>query len=146
MSKERNKAVPAVYLVLKKKGNILMMRRAGSGYFDGYYGLPSGHVEARELPVEALLREVLEEIGIKILKKDIDLLHTMYRTKKDETGDRVDLFFSVSKYKGTPKICETNKCDDIKWFPSNNLPKNIVPSVKDALKYIDNKIDYSEIK
>ncbi len=146
MPKERNKAVPAVYLVLQKEGKILLMRRAGSGYFDGWYALPSGHVEAGELPMDALAREVMEEIGIKIVKKDIILEHTMYRTKKDDTGDRSDLFFSVSKYENTPINCEPNKCDDLSWFTIDNLPEKTIPYIKEVISNINDKIAYSEIK
>ena len=64
MNTKRNKAVPASYLVLKKDGKILLTRRQGSGYYDGWYGLPAGHVEAGELPTECLIREAKEEIDV----------------------------------------------------------------------------------
>ncbi len=74
MSKtERNKAVTAVYLILKREGKILIARRCNTGYQDGNYQLPAGHVDAGELPTEAMIREGNEEIGI-VLKKD-DVLH-----------------------------------------------------------------------
>ena len=94
MKKERNKAVPAVYLVLKKGDEILLMRRQGSGYYDGWYSVPAGHVEEGELPLEGLIRETTEELGIDLNPKYIHLVHTMYRTKHDKTGDRTDLFLS----------------------------------------------------
>lgn len=146
MPKERNKAVPAVYLVLQKENNILLMRRAGSGYYDGWYSLPSGHVEAGELPTDAIVREVMEEIGVTINESDIKLIHTMYRTKKDETGDRVDLFFYAKTWQNDPKICEPDKCDDLKWFSLNHLPENIIPYIRDVIAAINEKINYSEIK
>lgn len=145
MSKERNKAVPAVYLVLKKENKILLMRRAGSAYYENWYSLPAGHIEEGELPIDAFIREVYEEIGIKINKEDVQLIHTMYRTKKDETGDRVDLFFTASKYQNEPKICEPGKCDDLQWFPINNLPEKVVPYIRDVIRDINDKINYSEI-
>ena len=63
MTRDRNKAVPASYLFLQKGDGILLMRRQNSGYYDGWYTVPAGHVEAGELPVDALLREAKEEIG-----------------------------------------------------------------------------------
>src|SRR3989338_5936786 len=114
MPKERNNAVPASYLILRKGKEILFMRRKGSGYYDGWYSVPAGHVEAGELPVDALLRETKEELGITLDKNDARLVHTMYRTKHDETGDRADLFFKVAKWAGEITNAEPHKCDDIK--------------------------------
>ena len=95
--KERNKAVPAVYLILEKDGEVLLGRRKGSGYFDGWYALPAGHVEADELPLAALVRETKEEIDVSINLEDLKLVYTMYRPKHDETGERFDMFFTADK-------------------------------------------------
>lgn len=46
------------------------MRRRGSGYYDGWYSVPAGHVEAGELPVDRLVREAREELGITLDKGD----------------------------------------------------------------------------
>ncbi len=145
MPKQRNKAVPAVYLILKKGDNILLMRRQGSGYYDGYYLVPAGHVEAGELPIEGLVRETSEKLGITINPNDAHLAHTMYRTKHDETGDRADLFFIVEKWSGEIKNIEPNKCDDIRWFPIKNLPENMMHHVREAIQNIEKGIIYSEL-
>ena len=145
MSKERNKAVPAVYLFLRKESEILLMQRQGSGYYDGWYSVPAGHVEAGELPVAGLVREVAEELGIIIDPKDAHLVHTMYRTKHDETGDRVDLFFIVDKWSGKITNTEPHKCSDISWFSINALPENMMHHVKAAIQTFENDISYSEL-
>ena len=54
MLKDRNKAVPAVYLILKEGDKILLGRRVNTGYHDGDYTVPSGHVEAGEFPCDDL--------------------------------------------------------------------------------------------
>ncbi len=145
MFKERHKAVPAVYLILKKGDEILLMRRQNSGYYDGWYSIPAGHVEAGELPMGGLIREVFEELGTTLDQKDLELVHTMYRAKHDETGERVDLFFMVGKWSGEPKINEPHKCDDIRWFPVNNLPENTMHHVRDAVLKSEKGILYSEV-
>ncbi len=144
MTKERNKAVPAVYLFLRKGDEILLMRRQSSGYYDGWYSVPAGHVEAGELPLEGLIRETAEEIGIVIDPKDVKLVHTMYRTKHDETGDRVDLFFLSKKWSGEIRIMEPNKCTGIQWFPIKKLPENMMHHVEKAILDVENGIWYSE--
>jgi 8-oxo-dGTP diphosphatase len=143
--KERNKAVPAVYLFLRKGDGILLARRQGSGYYDAWYSVPAGHVEVEELPINGLIREVKEELDINIEPKEIKLVHTMYRAKNDETGDRVDLFFTSTKWTGVIKIAEPNKCDDIQWFSIHDLPENMMHHVKEALISSEKGIIYSEL-
>src|SRR4051812_28584615 len=114
MQKERHKAVPAAYLLLKKDGKILLGRRQNTTYYDGWYGSgASGHVEAGELPIDAVLREAKEEIGIDIKPEDVVFAHAMYRVAHDESGERVDYFFITKNWTGEPKIMEPDKCDDL---------------------------------
>lgn len=121
------------------------MWRKGSGYYDGWYSVPAGHVEAGELPVGALLREIKEELGITLDKNDVRLVHTMYRTKHDETGDRTDLFFEATKWAGEITNTEPHKCDDIQWFSLHALPENTMHHVKEAIWNVGNGIVYSEL-
>lgn len=39
---------------------------------------------------------------------------------------------------------EKNKCDNLEWFSLDNLPKNIIPYVKQALESFQKNITYSE--
>lgn len=145
MIKERNRAVPASYLVLKKNDKVLLARRFNTGYYDGYYSLPAGHVEAGELPLNALVREIQEEIGIEIVEENLHLAHIMYRTKRDETGDRADFFFVADNYQREIENKEPHKCDDLQWFPISNLPENTISHIKDVLLSIEKGIVYSEL-
>ncbi len=145
MSFSRSKAVPASYLILEKEGRILLMRRQNSGYYDGWYSVPAGHVEEGELPIDCLIRETEEEIGIKLEKENIKPAHAMYRTKHDETGDRADYFFVATKWDGEPVIAEPHKCDEMRWFPKDALPENLMHHVRDAIESIACGEVYSEL-
>lgn len=146
MKRERNKAVPAVYLILERDdGCILLMRRCNTGYQDGNYNLPSGHVEDGELPKAAMVREAKEEIGIDVVENDLEFVHASYRPKHDETGNRVDFFFCAKKWSGEIINAETNKCDDLKWADPDDLPRNTTPHVRKIIEDIGEGIMYSEI-
>lgn len=145
MSKERNKTTPAVYLFLRRREKILLGRRQNSGYYDGWYSVPAGHVEFGELPINGLIREMKEELDITVNFKDLHLVHIMYRAKHDETGERLDLFFETKKWSGEIKINEPHKCDDLHWFPVKKLPENMMHHVKIALENAKKGILYSEI-
>ena len=37
-----------------------------------------------------------------------------------------DVYFEISKYEGTIKINEPNKCEEIVWCDINNLPEDMI--------------------
>ena len=143
--KTRHKIVPAVYLILEKEGKILVARRCNTGYQDGHYQVPAGHVEEGELPTAALIREVKEEVGIDVNFIDLDLVHVSYRPKHDETGDRVDFFFRVKKWKGEVTNMEPHKCDDLKWVLPTELPENMTLHIRKGIEAISKGIFFEEI-
>lgn len=141
----RNKATTASYLVLRKDTKILFARRCNTGFQDGNYQVPAGHIDAGELPSEALIREVKEEIGIIIDPQSVKFAHTSFRPMMDDTGDRVDYFFLVDSWKGEVKNCEPTKCDDLLWATIEEMPKNTTPHVRIALEAINRGEYFSEI-
>jgi len=142
----RNNAVIAVYLFLKQNGKILIARRCNTGYQDGNYQVPAGHVDAGELPKEAIIREAKEEIGILLNSDDLRFVHACFRTKSDATGDRVDLFFEAVRWSGEVVNAELRKCDDLKWVDLSNLPVNITPYVRVAIECMDRGEFFSELE
>ena len=54
----------AVYLILIEDDKILLQRRFNTGYKDGNYSLPAGHLDDNESITQALVREVKEEIDL----------------------------------------------------------------------------------
>ena len=64
----------SVNLILKKDESILLMRRFNTGWNDGKYALMGGHVEDNENPIDAVIREANEELGL-ILKRKLGILN-----------------------------------------------------------------------
>lgn len=134
-AKSRNKAVVAVYLILLDVyEGVLIARRCNTGYEDGKYNFPSGHVEEGESPIEALIRETEEELGKVIAdelrKRPPDFCHISWRPKHDQTGDRIDLYFYHQTLKSKEKVvnAEPAKCDNLLWvYTDRELPENFVP-------------------
>ncbi len=142
MAKERFKIIPSVYLILIKDDKILLSRRYNTGFRDGEYSFPAGHLEGNETFREALVREIEEEIGLKLNLKDLMLVHVMDR--KEPKEERVDFFFISKKWGGEPKIMEPHKCDDLNWFSLSNLPDNVIPYIRQAVNCVLTNKFYSE--
>lgn len=139
---KRFKIVAASYLIFIKDGKVLLSRRFQTGYMDGHYSLPAGHVDEGETIEDCLIREVKEEVGIKLKKKDIKLVHVLHRKENDI---RLDFFYTSSVYLGEVKNMEPDKCDDLKWFRLEKLPSNILPYIKQGIEKSRQMILYSDI-
>ncbi|WP_211167163.1 NUDIX hydrolase [Aromatoleum evansii] len=119
-----------VHVLLEREGGILLMRRAGTGFFDGLFSLPGGHVESGESLARTAVREMREELGIVI---DPAALANMGVVHRRSDTNRVDFFLRAKAWSGEPRICEPDKCDALGWFPRGGLPANTVAYVRDAL-------------
>lgn len=142
MTNERYKFISAVHLILIKNDKILLLRRFNTGYEDGNYSIPAGHIDQGERAKTAMIREAKEEIGIDIDENDLQTIHVMHRMGNDQ--ERIDFFMTVKEWVGIPYNCEKNKCDELSWYALNKLPENIIPYVKSALEQIKIAKFYSE--
>lgn len=136
MTTEKFKLRSAVYLLPIKGNKVLLSRRFNTGWMDGQYSLISGHIDGQETVFEAMVREAWEEAGLKIDQKDL-IPATVVHRKSDV--EYIDFFFIIKKWSGTPIIKEPNKCDDLSWYSLDNLPKNLLPFIVEALNNYKNK-------
>ena len=141
MKTDRFKMIASGYLMLVRNGKILLSRRFQTGYMDGSYSLPAGHIEDNETLTSGTCREICEEIGVALSPPDLKLVHVMHR-KSDDI--RMDFFFITDKKGLVPKNMEPNKCDDLSWFPLNELPTNTIPYIRAAIENYQQHIFYSE--
>ncbi len=139
--KERFKFASAVHLFLIRDKKILLLRRFGTGYRDGEYSVIAGYIDGGEKATMAMAREAREEAGVTLIPENLKLVHVMHYQAEEE---RIDFFFKAESWKGTPKIMEPDKCDDLRWFSLDKLPENMVPYIKKAIESYVNGETYSE--
>lgn len=142
---EKHTARLASFVILERDGMIVLARRANTGYMDGMYQMPSGHIEAGEYPFEAAIREAKEEVGVDIAPQDLHLVHVSYCITQDIVPDYVDFFFTATKWTGEPFNAEPEKCDEIVWVSADALPSDTVPAVAEVMSYIARGMPFSHI-
>ncbi len=142
MAKEKFKIITGAYTLLMKNKKVLLAKRYNTGYCDGEWGVPAGHLEENETLIQTAIRECNEETGIRLKKTCLRLVHVMHRKESD--GERLNLFFSAKNWKGEPKITEPDKCDALSFFDIDNLPENTIEYVKQAITNISKRTLYSE--
>lgn len=130
-----------IHLFFFRGDQVLLLRRFQTGYMDGHYSVPAGHLDGEEPVRMAGVREAREEIGVRIEPQDMTFAGVFHRHSDDE---RVDFFFHVQKWEGEPFNAEPGKCDDLRWIAFDRLPENTIPYVRQAIKNYKSGIVFQE--
>jgi 8-oxo-dGTP diphosphatase len=95
----------------------LLLRRAHTGFMDGWYSLPGGHLERGESVIEAAKRECREEVGVEPVTI-APLAVLGYRSRGHQGFNFV---FGCDRWTGELRICEP-VFDEIGWYAPDALP------------------------
>ncbi len=104
----RKKSISKVRLVATLGDHILTLEKQ-----DGTFSLPGGRVKTKETGLKALIREVKEEVGLILDKKDLKYLGTEIKSKSDCTIHKS--YYSYHQKVGTAKNLESEKFKAVKW-------------------------------
>ncbi len=121
----------AVNILVKKDSDILLSRRANTGWNDGMCCAPGGHVEKNETPRQAAIREANEELGLDIELDDLEFLCTEVRLSLDRSYISCIYVLQTDQ---TPRNTEPGKCSELLWVDPNNLPEDIIPNFKQIIE------------
>lgn len=113
-----------------KNNKILLQKRQNTGYCDGMYCLPGGHVENGETQIEALIRELNEELNLyEISSSNFDVFKIIERTSTNKNLHYIDFIFKNNKSVNYDQIInnEPNKCEKLEWFELDELPCDMIP-------------------
>lgn len=125
---KRFKLKCAVHGILRKpSGEVFMIRRFNTGYGDGKFSLPAGHLDGKETVTQGAIREIKEESGVIVKAEDMEMVHVMHRLSDDE---RINFFFLVTNWRGKPYLAEPDKSDEFLWVLPQNLPENTVGYIR----------------
>jgi 8-oxo-dGTP diphosphatase len=130
-----------VHMFFLRQNKLLLIRRYQTGYMDGHYSVPAGHLDGNEPVRRAAVREANEEIGVQIDPGDIDFAGVFHRSEGDE---RVDFFVQVRVWKGEPFNAEPEKCDELCWTDINDLPENTIPYIRRAIENYQTGVLFEE--
>ena len=102
------------------------------GYKHKRFVLPGGGIQKEE-PVDAAIRELYEEAGIKITNPD-------YIGKCNYTNQykKVTVFYYTKEIYEEDIIIDGQEIIDAGWFDLNDLPKNVAPRLIEELEMYNN--------
>lgn len=131
MPKHRFKFFVAVHAFFMQADEVLLLKRANTGYMDGFFSLPAGHVDGGEAIETAMKREIREEVGIQIIEP-LEPTLVMHRLVSPDE-ERIDYFFVIKTWQGKIFNAEKEKCSSLEWHKCATLPDNTIPYIKFAL-------------
>ena len=132
---DRHREIVDVHLVLRRGDDVLLARRAGTGYADGLLHAPSGHLEDGEDVRSGLIREAREEIGVELAPGDLEAVLVMQH-RAPHGQARIGWFFAAELPEGAPEPVnrEPAKCSGIDWYPLHALPDDMVAYCRAGLE------------
>ncbi|HYV84000.1 MAG TPA: NUDIX domain-containing protein [Pyrinomonadaceae bacterium] len=116
--------VTAGAVIFNDKGEVLLLKhrfRAGSGW-----GLPGGFMETSEQPVDALRRELREEIGLEV--DDVKV----YAARSFKKPKQVEVLFLAHANRDVKS--QTMEVERAEWFAIDALPEGLP---RDQRSYIE---------
>lgn len=126
-----------------QNNKILLQKRTDNGK----WAIHGGSLELGETFIEALERELKEELNIKLVNpQEVGIYSGEEQHSIYPNGDEVyvvSAIYLVTEYEGELKPDE-DEVSELKWFDINELPNNIhIPDIKiidDLINYYKNKI------
>jgi 8-oxo-dGTP diphosphatase len=118
-----------VHLLLLSEGDLLLGRRANTGYGDGAY--------ERETLVEAAVRVAGTQVGIELDSARVSLAHVMH----DVSGHgRMAFFLTADGWErpadldAAARLAGTGSYSDFGWYPLTELPANMIDRARVAVR------------
>jgi ADP-ribose pyrophosphatase YjhB (NUDIX family) len=123
-----------IHLLLVANGDLLLGRRANTGYGDGAYEPPSGRLAERETLVEAAVRVAADQMGLALDPARVSLAHVLH----DVSGaGRMAFFLTADDW--ADEACQvpvqgTRSYSDFGWYPLTDLPANMIDRARVAVR------------
>lgn len=105
----------AIAIIVDNDNRILITQRPAHVSHGGFWEFPGGKLEGSETPLEAIKREISEEVGLTII--DAQYLTTIEETYN--TKPITLLVYYVDNFHGTA-VCRESQLD-LKWITFNEL-------------------------
>jgi 8-oxo-dGTP diphosphatase len=120
----RNPKPTASGLITRREGgsiDVLLVRRAKEPYL-GHWDCPGGFIDPDEHPEDAVRRELLEELGLRVdVTRFVGIFMDRYGEEDGEST--LNVYYEVAIRGGV--IAPASDVSEAAWFPLDRLPEPI---------------------
>jgi phosphoserine phosphatase len=128
--KEQLRRGGGALIVNRDNDVLLLLRSAGARNDKGLWSQPGGAIDGDATPVEAVRREILEEIGATIRIQRFLTTTSHY----DEDCQWLAYSYLGHLEEEAARCCEPDKHDSLCWFPLAALPANLNQVTREAVQ------------
>ena len=105
--------------IIIDSSKVLLVKRNREPYL-GTWMFPAGFIDYGEHPQDTIVREVKEEVGLKVISTSlIDILQTV---DDPQSPGHFAFFYQATVQKGTATNSDQDENSQIAWFDLDNLP------------------------
>lgn len=118
--------MPAVGgIVVNAAGEVLLQRRSDNGL----WGIPGGAIDPGEEPADAIVREVWEETGVRVIPERVIGVYggpeLLVRYPNGDEAMVISMTFLCRPVSGEPHPHDDESLE-VRYFPANALPENLI--------------------
>lgn len=124
----------SVFVIVRQGEDLLLLRRANTGWHDGCWSLPAGAHEGGETLEQAAVRELREETGLNVQERNLTLVHLLHCRAGDNGDEWLGAFFVAESWTGSPMLGEPGKHDRIGWHALSELPEPLIAYVRQGME------------
>ena len=141
MAEQRERFPVVVHVYLERDGRVALLKRANTGFMDGYYALPGGHQEQGESVSSTAKRELQEELGV-VARVITPACVLPYRSGRHQG---INFLFSCEEWDGEPVINEPELFAELVWVAPSALPEPTADWIPPALALVKSGGWYREM-
>lgn len=128
--------VGAVIVHDTRRGRVLLLRRGpGAKFARGMWDLPVGKSDPGEAVTDTAVRELREETGLVVAPEDLRVAHVVHGRRGVESPNGfLTVVFAAERWSGEPRNLEPHKHAEVRWWDTDALPEECVPSMRTAVR------------
>jgi len=124
----------SVFVIVRRGTEVLLLRRAHTGWKDGCHSVPAGRLERGETLVQAAVRELREETGLHASVDQLDLAHFMHCRQGRGGSAWLGAFFLTHRWWGEAFLAEPQKHDELRWCEPGSFPDSMIDYVRQGIE------------
>lgn len=129
---DRQRALIDVRVLVLRDEDVLLIQLS-AGIFGGCWNLPGGHVMPGEDAVSAAVRELEEEVGLRVRPEDL-VFSSVTHHRPPTRSEKVTFTFSTRNFAGEPYAAEPDLAAVTRWTPWRDLPTDLMPQAAASLR------------